>query len=50
MEQKEIIFFNLGHQIRVILSLLAYAQCILATIFDFEHSQEKVASDSFEVH
>jgi hypothetical protein len=41
--------FNLG-QIRNILSLLAYAQCTLATIFDFELAQKKVVSDSFEVH
>jgi hypothetical protein len=34
---------------RIILSLLAYAQCMLATIFDFELSQ-KVVSDLFEIH
>jgi hypothetical protein len=26
------------------------AQCTLATIFDFELSQKKVVSDTFEVH
>ncbi len=31
--------FNLG-QIHIILSLLAYAQCTLATIFDFELAQK----------
>ncbi len=29
-------------QMRIILSLLAYAQCTLATIFDFELSQKKL--------
>jgi hypothetical protein len=37
---KKINFFNLG-QIRIILSLLTYAQCTLATIFDFEFSHKK---------
>ncbi len=37
----EIFFFNLA-QIHIILSLLEYAQCILATIFDFELSQKKL--------
>ncbi len=37
-------------QVRIILSLLVYAQCTLATIFDFELSQKKVVLDLFEVH
>ncbi len=45
----EIIFFYLG-QISIILALLAYAQCTLATIFDFEFAPKKGVSDSFEVH
>jgi hypothetical protein len=43
------IFFFLGHT-HIILSLLAYAQCTPATMFDFEISLKKVVSDSFEVH
>ncbi len=42
-------FFNVG-QICTMLSLLAYAQCTLATIFHFELAPKKVVSDSFEVH
>jgi hypothetical protein len=34
----------------IILSLLAYAPCTLATIFYFELAQEKVVSGSFEVN
>ncbi len=40
-EIKKLNILNLG-QIRIILSLLAYAQCTLATIFDFELSQKKL--------
>ncbi len=32
------------------LSLLAYAQCTLATIFHFGLAPKKVVSDSFKVH
>jgi hypothetical protein len=46
--KKKLILLNVG-QIRTILSLLAYAQCTLATIFDFELAQKKVVSGSFEV-
>ncbi len=42
-EIKIFFFFNVG-QI-CILSLLAYAQCTLATIFDFELAPKKVVSD-----
>jgi hypothetical protein len=49
-DKKKYMFFNLG-QICIILSLLAYGQCRLAMIFDFELShQKKVVSDLFEVH
>ncbi len=48
-EIKKLIFFNVG-QIRTILSLLAYAQRTLATIFHFELAPKKVVSDSFGVH
>ena len=46
----EIKIFFYVVQIRTILSLLAYAQCTLATIFHFELAPKKVISDSFEVH
>ncbi len=38
---KNFFFLNFG-QIRIILSKIAYAQCTLATIFDFELSQKKL--------
>jgi hypothetical protein len=37
-------------QICTILSLLAYAPPVLATIFDFELAQKKVVSDPPEVY
>ncbi len=50
-EIKKLFFLNVG-QIRTgtILSLLAYVQCTLATIFDLELAQKKIVSDSFEIH
>jgi hypothetical protein len=46
----EIKIFFYVVQIRTILSLLAYAQCTLATIFHFELAPKKVVSDYIEVH
>ncbi len=37
-------FFKFSSQIYIILSLLAYAECRLATIFDFELSHKKSVS------
>jgi hypothetical protein len=48
-DEIKLFFFHVG-QIPTILSLLAYAQCTLATIFDFELAPKKVVPDSFEVH
>ncbi len=48
-EIKNKFFLNVG-QTRTILSLLAYVPSTLATIFDFELAQNKVVSDSPEVH
>jgi hypothetical protein len=45
----KIVLFYLG-QMLIILSLPAYMQCTLATIFDFELSKKRVVSDSLEVH